>query len=61
VAIVSWIVLRSAASIIDRLGRTGVNALTRLMGLILVCIGVQFIGTGAVDLVTTEIMIEKLS
>ena len=61
VAIVSWIVLRSAASIIDRLGRTGVNALTRLMGLVLVCIGVQFIGTGAVDLVTTEIMIERVS
>lgn len=54
VAILSWFVLRSASSIVERLGRTGVNALTRLMGLLLVCIGVQFIGTGVLDLIAAE-------
>ena len=54
VAAVSWIVLRSASSIIEKLGRTGVNALTRLMGLALVCIGVQFIGIGVVELLAAQ-------
>lgn len=54
VSAISWIVLRYAPRIVDFLGRTGVNALTRLMGLVLVCIGVQFVVTGVVDLVTTQ-------
>ncbi|HEX5789400.1 MAG TPA: MarC family NAAT transporter [Woeseiaceae bacterium] len=54
VSAIAWVVLRYSMPIVDALGRTGVNALTRLMGLVLVCIGVQFVVTGAVDLVTTE-------
>lgn len=54
VAAVSWLVLRYATRIVDAMGRTGVNALTRLMGLVLVCIGVQFVVTGVVDLVATQ-------
>ena len=60
VAVLSWLVLRSASTIVDRLGRTGVNALTRLMGLLLVCIGVQFIATGVVELITTESVVEMI-
>jgi multiple antibiotic resistance protein len=54
VAAVSWLVLRYSSPIVDAMGRTGVNALTRVMGLILVCIGVQFVVTGVVDLVATQ-------
>jgi multiple antibiotic resistance protein len=54
VAAVSWLVLRYSSRIVDAMGRTGVNALTRVMGLILVCIGVQFVVTGVVDLVATQ-------
>jgi multiple antibiotic resistance protein len=54
VAAVSWLVLRYSSRIVDGMGRTGVNALTRVMGLILVCIGVQFVVTGVVDLVATQ-------
>jgi multiple antibiotic resistance protein len=61
VALFSWIVLRSAASIVDRLGRTGVNALTRLMGLLLVCVGVQFVGTGAIELLTTGPAVDAIN
>lgn len=50
VAAIAWIVLRFSSRIVDVLGRTGVNVLTRLMGLILVCIGVQFVATGGVEL-----------
>lgn len=54
VAAMSWLVLRYATRIVDAMGRTGVNALTRVMGLVLVCIGVQFVVTGVVDLVATQ-------
>ena len=52
VAFFSWLVLRSSTRIIGFLGSTGVNVLTRLMGLILVCIGIQFITTGVFELIT---------
>ena len=61
VAFLSWLVLRSAGDIVDKLGRTGVNALTRLMGLMLVCIGVQFIATGVVEFMTEQNFVEKLN
>lgn len=60
VSILSWMVLRSASVVVGRLGRTGVNALTRIMGLLLVCIGVQFIGTGVVDLLTTGAAVDSI-
>lgn len=60
VALLSWLVLRSSGSIVDAMGRTGVNALTRLMGLILVCIGVQFVATGVVELLTAAPVVEMI-
>ena len=42
------------------MGRTGVNALTRLMGLILVCIGVQFIATGVAEFLTAQSVVEMI-
>jgi multiple antibiotic resistance protein len=41
-----WGVLRSAGWVSARLGEEGINAVTRLTGFLLVCIGVQFIGSG---------------
>jgi membrane protein, marC family len=43
---VTWIVLRSADYISGRLGPSGTAVLTKLMGFLLICIGVQFIGSG---------------
>jgi multiple antibiotic resistance protein len=44
-----WVVLRMSGRIGDHLGRTGINIITRLMGLILAAVAVKFIadGTGA--------------
>lgn len=41
-----WLVLRSATRLSRLLGQDGTEALTRLMGFLLICIGVQFIGSG---------------
>ncbi len=45
-AFVTWIVLRCADYISERLGPSGTQVLTKLMGFLLICIGVQFIGSG---------------
>lgn len=42
---VSWLFLRGAARMGEFLGVTGLNAVNRLMGFLLICIGVQFMGT----------------
>jgi len=54
VAFVSWLVLRSAHRIVAMFGSTGMTALTRLMGFLLACVGVQFIATGMIDFLFKE-------
>jgi multiple antibiotic resistance protein len=44
--VIVWLVLRSSSRIARWLGDDGTEALTRLMGFLLICIGVQFIGSG---------------
>lgn len=51
-ALVFWLCLRGATSIMRFLGETGIDALARLMGFLLVCIGVQFAINGVHDLLT---------
>jgi multiple antibiotic resistance protein len=46
VAVISWSVLRAAEKFNRVLGATGMVALTRLMGFLMICIGVQFIIDG---------------
>jgi multiple antibiotic resistance protein len=46
VALTSWLVLRGAERFHRLLGATGMVALTRLMGFLMICIGVQFIING---------------
>jgi multiple antibiotic resistance protein len=46
VMLVSWLVLSVAPALFRRLGRTGLNVMTRIMGLIVMVIGTQFIIDG---------------
>ncbi|MDP4195922.1 MAG: MarC family NAAT transporter [Bacteroidota bacterium] len=50
-AFVSWLVLRSAEYMRRLLGVNGVDSLSRIMGFLFVCIGIQFIINGVTDLV----------
>lgn len=55
VMVLSWIVLAVSPFIVKRVGRTGMNVMTRLMGLLIMVIGVQFIIEG-VRTVALDIM-----
>ena len=46
VAIICWLVLRAATTVAQKFGGTGLNVLTRVMGFLLFCVGVQFMLTG---------------
>ncbi len=60
VALISWLILHFSSKIVDFLGNIGVNVLARLMGLILVCIGIQFIADGLIELITDEAIVKAL-
>ena len=49
-AIISWVVLRGAGAMRRLLGVNGVNSLSRIMGFLLICIGIQFVVNGVRDL-----------
>jgi len=51
VGMISYITLRAATKLSKVLGIAGMNAMARIMGFLLVCIGVQFIINGVLDVV----------
>ena len=48
-ALTIWFTFRFADRIVDRLGPTGSRIVTRLFAFLLLCIGVQILITGVVD------------
>lgn len=52
VSLLLWICLRSSGAIMRLIGKGGIEAISRLMGFLLVCMGVQFVINGVVDVVT---------
>jgi multiple antibiotic resistance protein len=47
--VISWLTLRGADRLFTRIGQTGIRVATRLMGLLLAAIAVQFVLTGIRD------------
>ncbi|MGG7447076.1 MarC family NAAT transporter [Kosakonia oryzendophytica] len=53
VAVILWVSLRSSGAIMRLVGKGGIEAISRLMGFLLVCMGVQFIINGVLEIITT--------
>jgi multiple antibiotic resistance protein len=47
--VISYGVLRAASSMVRFLGQGGIDAMTRIFGFLLICIGMQFLLTGIGD------------
>jgi multiple antibiotic resistance protein len=45
--LIAWVTLRAAEQLVLRMGQTGIRVMTRLMGLLLAAIAVQFVITGS--------------
>ncbi|WP_371975242.1 MarC family NAAT transporter [Lelliottia nimipressuralis] len=52
VGLILWLSLRSSGTIMRLVGTGGIDAISRLMGFLLVCTGVQFIINGKLELVS---------
>ncbi|MGR6501730.1 MarC family NAAT transporter [Shewanella sp. Koi 1] len=50
ISLTSWIVLRMAQPVCRFMGKTGIDALTRIMGFLLISMGMQFIINGVKEL-----------
>jgi multiple antibiotic resistance protein len=53
VSVILWGSLRSSGAIMRLVGKGGIEAISRLMGFLLVCMGVQFIINGVLEIITT--------
>ncbi|CAI1707858.1 inner membrane protein [Serratia entomophila] len=53
VAVILWVCLRSSGAIMRLVGKSGIEAISRLMGFLLVCMGVQFIINGVLEIIAT--------
>ncbi|MBL3520138.1 MarC family NAAT transporter [Aliarcobacter lanthieri] len=50
-SVILWLCLRSADSIMKIVGRNGVDAISRVMGFLLVCMGTQFVINGVKEII----------
>lgn len=53
IGLILWVSLRSSGSIMRIVGKGGIDAISRLMGFLLVCMGVQFIINGILEIAKT--------
>ena len=53
VSLILWACLRSSGAIMRLVGKGGIEAISRLMGFLLVCMGVQFMINGTLEVVST--------
>ncbi|MBI2516279.1 MAG: MarC family NAAT transporter [Opitutae bacterium] len=52
VAIISYLVLRVSGRVVNFIGPVGMNAVTKIMGFLIMCIGVQFVVNGILGIAT---------
>lgn len=53
IGLIVWVSLRSSGAIMRWVGKGGIEAISRLMGFLLVCMGVQFIINGVLEIIKT--------
>jgi multiple antibiotic resistance protein len=52
VAVIIYVTLRLSGQIVRVIGHTGMNALTKIMGFLLLCVGIQFVVNGVLGVAT---------
>ena len=60
VALIAYATLRLSGSIVAVIGRAGMNALTKVMGFLLLCIGIQFIVNGVLGIATDPAIVRSI-
>lgn len=60
VAVIIYVTLRLSGKIVRVIGQTGMNALTKIMGFLLLCVGIQFIVNGVIGIATDPVLLHGI-
>jgi multiple antibiotic resistance protein len=60
VAVISYLTLRLSGRMVRLVGANGMNALTKFMGFLLLCIGVQFVVNGLINIATDPALLQAI-
>jgi multiple antibiotic resistance protein len=60
VALLTYVVLRLSSRIVGFIGPVGVNAMTKIMGFLIMCIGVQFVVNGVLGIATDPELLRSI-
>jgi multiple antibiotic resistance protein len=60
VAVISYVTLRLSGRMVRLVGANGMNALTKIMGFLLLCIGVQFVVNGVTGIATDPTLLQAI-
>lgn len=60
VAALTYLVLRLSGRIVNLIGPVGVNAMTKIMGFLIMCIGVQFVVNGVLGIATDPELLRSI-
>ena len=60
VAVISYYILRLSGTMVRVIGANGMNALTKFMGFLLLCIGVQFVVNGVTSIATDPELLQAI-
>ena len=60
VALISYATLRLSERVVQLIGANGMNALSKVMGFLILCIGIQFIVNGILGIITDPVLLRTL-
>jgi multiple antibiotic resistance protein len=60
VVVIAFLTLRASGRILGFFGKTGITALSKIMGFLLLCVGIQFLINGIVEIIVDEDFLRRL-
>lgn len=60
VVVIAFLTLRASGKIVKFFGQTGITALSKIMGFLLLCVGIQFLINGILEVVVDEEFLSRL-
>ena len=60
VAAITYVTLRLSERVVGVIGLNGMNALSKVMGFLILCIGIQFVVNGVLGVITDPVMLRAI-
>ena len=60
VAVITYVTLRLSGRVVLVIGVNGMNALSKLMGFLILCIGIQFVVNGVLEIATDPLLLHRI-